>query len=74
MIRLPQCNRCKHERPYYEGMTQFQCSAFPDEIPLEILLNKHDHRLPYPGDNGILFEPKEAKGEEEQGYNGKLTV
>jgi hypothetical protein len=33
------------------------CSAFPDGIPEVILLNLHDHREPYPGDNGVRFTP-----------------
>lgn len=32
------------------------CSAFPQEIPREILMNEFDHHKPYPGDNGIQFE------------------
>jgi len=46
-----QCDRCRH---YIKGP---KCKAF-DEIPFDILDGSHDHRKPYPGDNGILFEPK----------------
>lgn len=48
-----QCNNCKN----YFGL--FQCRAFPERIPDEIFLGDHDHRTPYPGDNGITFEPIE---------------
>ncbi len=50
----PQCFDCKRLFKR-EGMT---CEAFPDDIPDEILLNEHDHKTPFPGDNGLLFEPK----------------
>ncbi len=46
-----QCIDCKH----YTG--QLQCDAFPDSIPKAILTGEHDHTKPYPGDNGITFEP-----------------
>jgi hypothetical protein len=36
------------------------CSAVPEEIPSAILINLHNHRKPYPGDNGIRFEPVPA--------------
>ena len=33
------------------------CEAFSSGIPNEILQGEHDHREPYSGDHGILFEP-----------------
>jgi hypothetical protein len=44
---------CKH---YTEEMN---CSAFPDGIPEEIATGGDKHTTPYPGDNGIQFEPIE---------------
>jgi hypothetical protein len=34
-----------------------RCTAYPEEIPSAILKNLHDHREPYPDDNGVRFEP-----------------
>jgi hypothetical protein len=48
---LPQCVRCVHY--LHSG----RCAAFGVAIPVEIVAGKHDHRKPYPGDNGIQFEP-----------------
>jgi hypothetical protein len=56
MIILPeQCDRCKHDHG------KRRCDAFPGfpGIPQEIYDMEFDHRNPYPGDNGIRWEPKE---------------
>ena len=45
------CRLCKHR-------TGYGCAAFPKEIPLEIRQMYVDHRQPYPGDGGVLFEAK----------------
>ena len=52
-IKIPQCYYCKH---HLGGKV---CNAYKT-IPQIILNNFHDHRQPYPGDNGIRFEPLEA--------------
>jgi ATP-dependent DNA helicase PIF1 len=49
---LLQCARCKHV------ISKGACTAFPNGIPLLLLLNKHDHKKPFPGDKGIVFEEK----------------
>jgi len=46
----PSCENCAHVDP--SGLA---CAAFLGGIPLAILAGEHDHRKPYPGDNGIRF-------------------
>ena len=48
-----QCAACKNHIPF-----TFRCKAFPKGIPEEMLDGHWDHREAYPGDNGILYEPK----------------
>jgi hypothetical protein len=50
---MPICYWCKHlnrvRRPAI-------CKAFPEGIPDDILVSTADHRKPYEGDNGFLYE------------------
>lgn len=52
------CLHCKH-LDQDNLVSGFYCSAFDDEIPDDIIDGKHDHKTPYPGDHGIMFEPKD---------------
>lgn len=55
---VPQCFSCQHYQGYREHDYKYQCAAFPDGIPGDILMARVSHRKPYRGDQGIQFEPK----------------
>jgi hypothetical protein len=55
----PECYECKHFHRDPNKKPYFFCAAFPFGIPGEIFFRGRSHRAPYPGDHGILFEPKE---------------
>lgn len=52
---FPGCLSCQHVDP-----AKGTCTAFPQGIPMAIAAGDFDHRQPWPGDNGIRFEPKKA--------------
>lgn len=54
LVDPAQCFTCKH----FDRQDGLSCSAF-DRIPGEILDMNFDHRKPYPGDQGVRWEPKE---------------
>lgn len=47
------CLGCRH----LSDDRNWICKAFRQGIPDDILTEEHNHRTPYPGDNGIMFEP-----------------
>lgn len=49
--RIGICHTCKHVRKLGK------CAAFPDGIPVNILVGNLIHTVPLPGDHGIQFEP-----------------
>jgi hypothetical protein len=55
----PICYNCIHAKPAGGRVPAF-CDAFPDGIPTDILNNEADHRKPFPGDHGILFDAIDA--------------
>ena len=54
-VAPPICIGCRH---LVGNLMEPHCSAFPEGVPWDVLLSKVDHRQPFPGDNGIQFEPK----------------
>lgn len=55
---MSQCGKCKRARGLDER-DRAVCEAFPNGIPQEVIRNKVNHfKENYPGDNGILGEPK----------------
>lgn len=54
------CTWCRHLRDDGADRT---CDAFPNGVPMEIWMGQNDHRAPFPGDGGIVFEPIPAPTE-----------
>ncbi len=55
------CFSCRHLRMTFP----VSCDAFPDGIPEDILDCTVQHDAPYPGDNGIQFEPRDGEEADE---------
>jgi len=51
-LKVSQCTFCAHRSP--DGTA---CKAFPSGIPVELLYNEHDHRMEFPGDKGVRYQP-----------------
>jgi hypothetical protein len=52
-IPVPICNNCKHF-----NIKKWNCKAFINGIPFEILNGENDHSKPLPEqENDIVFEP-----------------
>jgi len=50
---LTPCSQCTRWRGF--GI----CDAFPDGVPLPIIVGDNLHTEPFPGDGGLLFNPKD---------------
>lgn len=50
----PMCFGCRHFNRKLND--RFSCDAFPDGIPVTIILNTLDHAFPAPDDNGVRYE------------------
>ncbi|MDQ0191572.1 hypothetical protein J2S03_003443 [Alicyclobacillus cycloheptanicus] len=59
MLRMgPPCLGCTHWHGS-KGNWVWTCDAYPAGIPEEIRYWEVDHRKPYKGDNGVLYEPRD---------------
>lgn len=57
-----QCESCDNFRGF-NAKRLAVCRAYINGIPLRILTGEHDHRKPFPGDNGIRFTPRKPPRE-----------
>ena len=58
----PICMWCSRLTDY--GVDR-ECDAFPDGIPSTIWEGETDHRIPYPGDHGMQFAPRNERSADE---------
>ena len=58
----PICGWCRRLRDF--GADR-KCDAVPEGIPPDIWEGETDHRAPFPGDQGIQFEPVNQLGTDE---------
>jgi len=65
---MPQSNQCYFCRHYRALGT---CDAFPAGIPKPIWQGVHDHRVPYEGDQGILFDDVRDDADAVESDNGR---
>jgi len=59
-VTVLECATCKRLDRSELGRYVKRCEAFPDGIPDEILFGDRQHRDPFPGDQGLLYEPDPA--------------
>jgi hypothetical protein len=57
-MEVLKCAVCRHFRA--DIRSKNICTAFPAGIPSAIAFGDVTHREPYPGDNGIQWEPAEG--------------
>jgi hypothetical protein len=53
---LPLCSDCANLRGVKPGVG-WVCAAFPDGIPIDILVSFADHHKPFRGDHGVRYTP-----------------
>jgi hypothetical protein len=58
-ILISPCQSCRHYAQNSSGEL-LTCEAFPGGIPDAILSGDNDHKRPFPGDQGICYEPVRA--------------
>ena len=55
-IAVAPCATCARKSPWGPS-----CAAFPRGIPVEIRRGEHQHRVPFPGDGGLTYQPSEPE-------------
>ena len=55
-MKLYSCIFCVNWIGKVPDINKPTCKAYPEGIPEEILTGEVDHRTPYKGDHGIMFE------------------